>query len=186
MPFAQDTTARLKALADEACANPKSGVPGTSIVFVGKDGQELFAHTSGKRGLSKNEPMTPDTVFWIASCTKLITGIACLQLIEKGILRLDDGQQTEGLLPELKELKVLRPDGSLEDKKKTITLRMLLTHTAGFGYSFFNERLRDWASPMGIDEFSGRFEDMKQPLLFQPGEGWEYGVSTSISRLASG
>ena len=53
---------------------------------------------------------------------------------------------------------------------------MLLSHTAGFGYSFFNERLRDWGFPVGIDEFSGRFEDMKMPLLFQPGEGWEYGV----------
>ena len=89
----------------------------------------------------------------------------------------DDGDQLEGLCPELKTLKVLKKDKTLEEKKKQITLRMLLTHTAGFGYSFFNERLRDWGIPAGIDEFSGRVEDMISPLLFQPGEGWEYGVS---------
>jgi hypothetical protein len=77
----------------------------------------------------------------------------------------------------LKKLRVLQPDGTLGEKKNAITLRMLLTHTAGFGYTFFNERLRDWAFPVGVDEFSGRIEDMNVPLLFQPGDGWEYGVS---------
>jgi hypothetical protein len=53
---------------------------------------------------------------------------------------------------------------------------MLLTHTAGFGYAFLCERLRDYGYPAGIDEFSGDIADVTQPLLFQPGEGWEYGV----------
>jgi CubicO group peptidase (beta-lactamase class C family) len=122
--------------------------------------------------------MTLDNVYWIASCTKMLTGIACMQLVEQGKLKLDDGEHIENLCPELKKLKVLKPDGSLEEKKNGITLRMLLTHTAGFGYTFFNERLRDWSHPAGADEFSGRIEDiMTLPLLFQPGEGWEYGVS---------
>ena len=55
---------------------------------------------------------------------------------------------------------------------------MLLTHTAGFGYTFFSDRLRKWSFPAGIDEFSGRFQDMLMPLLFQPGEDWQYGVSS--------
>ncbi|KAJ0362305.1 hypothetical protein COL922a_014495, partial [Colletotrichum nupharicola] len=120
--------------------------------------------------------MTLDTIFWIASCTKLLVGIACMQLVEQGSLPLDDETQIEELCPELKRLKVLKPDGSFEEKKKAITLRMLLTHTAGFGYTFFNERLRGWSYPAGVDEFSGRVEDITStPLLFQPGEGWEYG-----------
>lgn len=103
-----------------------------------------------------------------------------MQLVEKGILNLDDGEQIENLCPELKTLKVLKKDRTLEDKKKAITLRMLLSHTAGFGYSFFNERLRDYSYPAGQDEFNGRIEEMVQPLLFQPGEGWEYGVCRSF------
>lgn len=48
--------------------------------------------------------------------------------------------------------------------------------TAGFGYSFFNEKLRDYSKPVGYDEFSGCVYDMLQPLVNQPGERWEYGV----------
>ena len=59
-----------------------------------------------------------------------------MQLVEKGVLKLDDGNQLEGLCPELKDLPVLM-DGVVEKKNKAITLRILLTHTAGFKYSFF-------------------------------------------------
>lgn len=176
MPFSSSTITRLQGIVDGVCADQKTGIPGTTVVIVGKDGKELFAHSSGSRGVASKDPMLLENIFWIASCTKLLTGIACMQLVQQGILKLDDGEQLKRLCPELGDVKVLRPDGSLEEKKKAITLRMLLTHTAGFGYTFFNERLRDWAFPAGVDEFSGRFEDMKTPLLFQPGEGWEYGV----------
>ncbi|KAJ9145462.1 Beta-lactamase/transpeptidase-like protein [Pleurostoma richardsiae] len=184
MPFTAQTQATLQGLVDAACADGASGLPGTTVVVIGKDGNDLFAHSSGKRGLATNELMTLDNVFWIASCTKMLTGLACMQLVEKGVLKLDDAEQLEGLCPELKTLQVLRPDGTFEPKRNPITLRMLLTHTAGFGYSFFNERLRDWAFPAGMDEFSGRFEDLKMPLLFQPGEGWEYGIGIDWAGVA--
>lgn len=176
MTLSEQTRANLQNLVEGSCSDPRVDLPGATVVVVGKDGNDLFAHSAGKRGLATNEDMTLDNVFWIASCTKMLTGVACMQLVEQGVLKLDDGKQLEDLCPELKKLQVLLPDGRVEEKKNAITLRMLLTHTAGFGYSFFNERLRDWAFPVGLDEFSGRFEDMKMPLLFQPGEGWEYGV----------
>lgn len=169
---------RLRSAVDTACADQKTGIPGATVVVIGKDGKELFAHSAGKQGITSSSPMTLENIFWIASCTKMHTGVACMQLVEQGVLKLDDSDETERLCPELKAIKVLLPDGKLEDKKTGITLRMLLSHTAGFGYSFFNERLRDWAFPAGLDEFSGRFDDMKSPLLFQPGTGWEYGVRT--------
>ena len=181
MPLSAQTLDNLRTLVDTSCADLKSDIPGVSVAVVGKDGNDLFVHASGKRGIESQEPMTPDNVFWIASCTKMLTGVACMQLVEKGVLKLDDGEHLERLCPELKNLPVLKPDGTLEAKNKAITLRMLLTHTAGFGYSFFNERLRNWGYPGGIDEFSGRFLDVKLPLLFQPGEGWEYGVSVSVA-----
>ncbi|CAL5873233.1 uncharacterized protein PFLUO_LOCUS7502 [Penicillium psychrofluorescens] len=184
MSLNAQVTSHLRDIVDQACGDETSGIPGTTVVVVGKDGNELFAHSAGKRGTGSKDPMTLDTIFWMASCTKMLVGVACMQLVEQDILKLDDGAQTEGLCPELKSLKVLRPDGSFEEKKRAITLRMLLSHTAGFGYTFFNERLRQWSYPVGMDEFSGRIEDMKLPLLFQPGEGWEYGVGIDWAGIA--
>ncbi|KAI8963744.1 beta-lactamase family protein [Daldinia sp. FL1419] len=154
-----------------------SQVPGTAVVVVDREGNELFAHAAGKRGVISNEPMTLDNIFHLASCTKLVAGLACMQLVEKGELRLDDAAQVEELCPELKDIKVLKDDGTFEEKKTGITLKMLLTHTSGFSYSFFNEVLRDWSFPVGTDEFSGDIKDiLKIPLRFQPGEKWGYGI----------
>lgn len=177
MPLNEQTLSSLRAIVDKSCENPQQDIPGASVVVVGRDGEELFAHAAGRRGLASPEDMSLDSVFWIASCTKMLVGLACMQLVEQGVLSLDDGAKIEELCPELKNLEVLLPDGSMEKKKKAITLRMLLTHTSGFGYSFLSERLRNWSFPAGIDEFSGRIEDMTVPLVFQPGEGWQYGVS---------
>jgi CubicO group peptidase (beta-lactamase class C family) len=97
----------------------------------------LISYASGKIGVDTNEPMQLDTVFWIASCTKLITGIACMQLVEQGKLSLDDADQAETLCPQLKAAKVLKGFDEndkpiLVPKKTGITLRMLLTHTGMF------------------------------------------------------
>lgn len=183
MPLYAQTTSHIRNIIDKACEDQNSGIPGTTVVVVGKDGDELLAHSAGKRGTGSKDSMNLDNIFWIASCTKMLTGVACMQLVEQSILDLDDGEQTERLCPEMKTLKILQPNGTFEKKKCAITLRMLLTHTAGFGYTFFNERLRQWSYPVGVDEFSGRIEDMKTPLLFQPGEGWEYGVSAIYSKF---
>ncbi|KAL4971589.1 beta-lactamase/transpeptidase-like protein [Aspergillus desertorum] len=184
MPFTEQTVLTLRAIVDTACADSKTTIPGATVVIVNKNGEELFAHSAGKRGADSPEPMTLDTIFWIASCTKMLVGLACMQLVEKSVLNLDDKEQIESLCPELRDLKVLKGDGTLEEKKNAITLRMLLTHTAGFGYTFFNDRLREWSYPAGVDEFSGRIEDVKTPLLFQPGEGWEYGVGIDWAGIA--
>lgn len=76
--------------------------------------------------------MTLDSIYWIASCTKMIVGIAVMQLVEQGKLDLDDVELVERVCKELKDVKVLEADGKLVEKKKGITLRMLLTHTGKF------------------------------------------------------
>ncbi|TVY35577.1 Acyltransferase [Lachnellula subtilissima] len=167
----------LRTTVDAACANPVSDIPGVTVVVVNKNGEELFAHSAGNRGVGSSEKMTLDNIFWIASCTKMITGIACMQLVEQGLLALDDSAQVAKLSSELRDVKVLTADGKLVEKSKPITLRMLLNHTAGFGYTFFNEKLRDYSKPIGYDEFSGHSFDMLQPLVNQPGEAWEYGIN---------
>lgn len=109
------------------------GVPGLVCSVVDASGDAIFESASGTRAVGSALPMSRDTVFWIASCTKLLTAIAAMQLVEQGRLSLDDGDQLETHLPELQTVKVLEemPDGSTQliEKKQKITLRMLLSHT---------------------------------------------------------
>jgi CubicO group peptidase (beta-lactamase class C family) len=130
-----NTTNHLKTLVDNV-TKKKDGAPGLVVVAVDRNGDTLFEHASGKRGLDSSEPMTTDTVFWIASCTKMIVSIAAMQLVEQGKLALDDVELVERICPELKEVKVLVEDSNgnlkLVEKERGITLRMLLSHTGNF------------------------------------------------------
>lgn len=127
-----ETAQELQKTIDEACADQVKGIPGATVVVVGRDGQELFAHSAGKNGAGSSEPMTMDNIFWIASCTKMLVGVACMQLVEQNKLSLDDANQVENIAHELKNVRVLQKDGSLTEKKHGITLRMLLTHTGKY------------------------------------------------------
>jgi CubicO group peptidase (beta-lactamase class C family) len=119
---------------DAATSSPSTKIPGFVFVAVNKTGQEIISHASGHRGAETSEPMTLESVFWIASCTKMVAGIACMQLVEQGKLSLDDAESVGKIAPELKRVKVLKGFDEnnkpiLENKKTGITLRMLLTHT---------------------------------------------------------
>lgn len=112
-------------------------IPGCVCVVVGKDGKPLFQHASGTRGIGTKEVMSLDSIFWIASCTKVVTGIAAMQLVENGTLALDDADQVERICPELISIRILKGvddlgKPELVDKKTRITLRMLLTHTGRY------------------------------------------------------
>ena len=85
--------------------------------------------------------MTADSVFWIASMTKAITTAAGMQLVEQGKLSLDE--PIGKLLPDLASPQVLegfdaKGEPKLRAAKKPITLRHLMTHTAGFVYDIWN------------------------------------------------
>ena len=132
-------TADIRKTIDEATKD-KSKIPGFVTAIVGRDGKPLLTHASGTKGCDSSEPVTLDTVFWIASCTKMIGGIAVMQLCEQGKLSLDDADIVEKLAPELKSVRILKSvdrnsRAQYVDKTKRITLRMLLTHTGeSFGY----------------------------------------------------
>lgn len=180
-PLASVAAADVRSLMDAATSDPK-GIPGAVLYVVNKEGKPIFTHASGRRGVETTKPMDLDTVFWIASCTKMIAGIACMQMVEKGQLRLDDADQVEEVCPELKAIKILKGNDAngkpiLVEKKNRITLRMLLTHTAGFGYSFFNNELKAFGNPIGLDELCGLHRDIyASPLVFEPGTAWQYGI----------
>lgn len=184
MPLSAQAVAQVQSTLDGVTANKESGVPGLVFLAADKNGETLVSQVSGNFGAQTPRPMTLDSVFWIASCTKLITAIACLQLVEQGKIGLDDHQMLYKYVPELEKMKMvsLEPDGfitkKLVDRPGNITLRMLLSHTAGFAYTFLDPRAAIYSRPVGIDEFSGDIRDILElPLFNPPGAAWEYGVS---------
>ena len=78
---------------DKVTGDLSTGIAGIVFVAVDRNGNQIAACPSGKKGLSRPDPMTMDTVFWIASCTKLLCTMACMQAVEQGILNLDDAKQ---------------------------------------------------------------------------------------------
>ena len=127
------TSDTIRQIIDETTSN-EDAIPGCVFVAADRTGQPLIQHASGTIGSDTTRPMTLDTVFWIASCTKMIAGIAAMQLVEQGKLSLDDSELVEHWCPELKHVRILKgmkADGEREwEKKKAgITLRMLLNHT---------------------------------------------------------
>ena len=106
-----------------------------------------------------------------------------MQFVEQGKPALDDAKLVEKVAPELKDVKVT-DNGKLVAKEGEITLRMLLAHTAGFGYSFFVARLGDFGRPIDYDEFMCDEKEMlSMPLVNQPGKMWEYDVCSPIHTI---
>jgi CubicO group peptidase (beta-lactamase class C family) len=147
-----------------------------------------YESAAGSRTLGGAAAMTPDTVFWIASMTKAIASVAALQLVEQGKLALD--APLGGLLPDLEGLEVFDKPGAdgvwtTRPAKRAPTLRELLTHTSGFTYGFIDPRLPAWQQATGTpDAMSGSRAGHRQPLLFDPGEGWGYGIGIDWAGLA--
>ena len=120
-------------------------IPG--VVAVAASGSEvIYQGAFGKRDLGKDDPMTLDSVFWIASMTKAVTSTAAMQLVEQGKLSLDE--PIGKLLPDLASPQVLEGfdatgEPKLRPARRPITLRHLITHTAGFGYDIWNAARRE-------------------------------------------
>ena len=125
--------------------------------------------------------MTADSVFWIASMTKAITAAAGMQLVEQGKLSLDS--PIGKLLPDLAAPQVLEGfDASGEPKlrpaKNPITLRHLLTHTAGFAYDMWNGDMLQYLEKTGLPGvITCKNAALKTPLMTDPGTRWEYGIN---------
>jgi methyl acetate hydrolase len=113
--------------------------------------------------------------------TKAITATACMQLVEQGKLQLE--QPMGKLLPQLESPKVLTgfdPSGApiLRPAKRAITLRHLLTHTAGFTYDAWSEPMARYEKVTGLPGvISCQNAIFSAPLMFDPGDRWEYGIN---------
>lgn len=151
------------------------------VAVAGDANGTIFEAAHGARSIEGGAAMTLDTVGWIASMTKAITSVAAMQLVEHGKLSLD--APLGSLLPALAEAKVLEgfdADGTprLRAARGAITLRHLLTHTAGFGYDIWSEDLTRYMAHFGLPgTASCRNAALTTPLLFDPGERWHYGIN---------
>jgi CubicO group peptidase (beta-lactamase class C family) len=151
------------------------------VAVAATDKGTVYEGAFGTREIGQNAPMTPDTVVWIASMTKAITATAAMQLVERGKLSLD--RPATDVVPELAKAQVL--DGfdaagkpRLRAPKGTITLKHLLTHTAGFAYEIWRPEIAQYqqvTNTPGITTCTNAA--LTTPLLFDPGERWEYGIN---------
>ena len=156
-------------------------MPGIVAAAATGDGKMLYEGAFGTREIGKNTPMTLDTVVWIASMTKAITAAAAMQLVEKGKLSLE--RPASEVVPQVGQAQVL--DGwdaagkpRLRAPKRPITLRHLLTHTSGYSYEIWSgdiARYQEVTQTPGITTCTNAA--LTTPLLFDPGDRWEYGIS---------
>ncbi len=153
-------------------------VPGAVAAVVDSEGLRSI-RCCGVRSETSGEPMTDDTVFQIASMTKPITGVACMQAVERGLLELD--RPAGEVIPWLADVQVL--DGFdesgpiLHPPASPVTLRNLLTHTSGFTYEIWNSDMAAWIEHTGTPGVGSRkLASLRRPLSFEPGERWEYGT----------
>ena len=164
-------------LSDAAGAGRVAGV----VALAADRGSTFYQGAFGSSSLADATPMQADTVFRIASMTKAVTGVAAMQCVERGQLVLD--QPAGEIIPELAAPQVLEgfdPAGKpqLRPARRNITLRHLLTHTAGFVYNVWNPALNRYVEATGAPVvMSGKLAALNMPLAFEPGERWEYGIN---------
>ena len=146
------------------------------VVAAAADRRRLiYQGAFGTADLATNRPMTLDALFRIASMTKPVTSTAAMQLVERGLLSLDD--PAEKYLPQLAKAFVFETfdpasgEYKLRPSARPVTIRHLFTHTSGLAYNFTSPIVRDFTPRAGENYPVG-------PLLFDPGERWHYGTST--------
>ena len=159
------------------------------VALLARHGKVAFAHTSGVQDIDSGRPMQRDSIFRIFSMTKPITGVAMMMLHEEGKWRLND--PVSRYIPELAGLQVhvgSNDDGSMKlvEADHEMTMRELMTHTAGLGYVlnprhpvnrlFLEKRVLNPLEPLSamIDKLA------TVPLLAQPGTRWIYSVAVDV------
>lgn len=171
--------AALDTILSEAAA--AGTVPGV-IALVGDRDGTLYEGAFGKRDITRDTPMTGDTVAWIASMTKAVTTAALMQLVEEGKVDLDAPAATYA--PEIGEIGVLTDFDAagkpvIRAPKTPVTVRHLLTHTSGFAYDFASGAIRKYIKSTGTpSSASGLKASLMTPLVADPGQGFIYGIST--------
>ncbi|WP_438029846.1 serine hydrolase domain-containing protein [Sorangium sp. So ce233] len=167
---------RLDAVVDAATAQGR--IVG-AVVVVARDGEVVYRRAAGFVDREAGIRMREDTVFRLASMTKPIVSAAALALVDAGALGLDD--------PVTKWLPAFAPRLA-DGRPATITVRHLLTHTAGLNYTFaepeggpyHRARVSDGLDQPGLSLEDNLARIAQAPLLFEPGTAWNYSLATDV------
>ena len=155
-------------------------IPGV-VATAATDTGVVYEGAFGQREIGKPAAMTLDTVVWIASMTKAITATAAMQQVERGKLSLE--KPASDVVPALGAVKVLEGFDAagqprLRAPKRPITLRHLLTHTAGFSYEIWSSSIAQFQQVTGTPGITTCTNAaLGTPLLFDPGDRWDYGIN---------
>jgi CubicO group peptidase (beta-lactamase class C family) len=179
---------RLARLDDAMAGLIEQGQLAGMTIMLARGGRVVHSRQFGMRDLEASDPMPEDAVFRIYSMSKPITGVALMMLYEEGRFRLSD--PVARYIPEFAELKVAAgegPNGPLvEDADHPMTMRELLTHTAGFTYGLFSQSQVDsMYVEAGVLDRESSLRDMIEklaeiPLRQQPGSMWHYSVANDV------
>jgi CubicO group peptidase (beta-lactamase class C family) len=149
------------------------------VVLIARDGELVYQRAAGLADREAGKKMQPDTLFRFASLTKPIVSTTAMILLERGQLSLDD--------PVTRWLPNFQP-AMKNGERPTITVRQLLTHTSGLNYGFLQPANSDYhrtGISDGLDAPGRSMEDnlarlQSVPLMFRPGEGWQYSLSIDV------
>jgi CubicO group peptidase (beta-lactamase class C family) len=161
-------------------ATDSGDVPGVVALATNRD-RTVYEGAFGKRILGQDAAMTTDTVVWIASMTKALTSACAMQLVEQG--KLDLESSASKWVPDLASVEVLEGfDAAGKPRtrkpKRPITLRHLLTHTAGFSYEIWSGDIQRYQQAHNLPGITTcQNAALRTPLLFDPGERWDYGIN---------
>ncbi|MCY3885493.1 MAG: serine hydrolase [Gammaproteobacteria bacterium] len=180
---------RLKRVADHMDAYVEDGKLPCAVCLVNRRGRETFFYSVGKSDVENDRDVQRDTVFRIYSMSKPVTSVALMMLYELGKFQLDD--PVSKYVPSWKNLRVYESGEGDKIKtrptKKPMTIKHLLTHTAGLTYGFMDNHPVDALyRQRGVEGGGSRtLESMIEhlseiPLLYDPGSLWRYSFATDV------
>lgn len=160
-------------------ALPTLGVSGIDCV-IWQDHHEIFRHTAGYGDMESKTPVAKDALYNIYSATKVITCVAAMQLVERGELLLT--QPLAAYLPEFEHMQVKLGTFSIVPAQRAIRVADLFTMTAGISYELDTPEMRKLIADTNKDFSTRDFVRAlaREPLLFEPGEGWNYSYCHDI------
>ncbi|KAL2423950.1 Methyl acetate hydrolase [Exophiala dermatitidis] len=188
-PNSSDMAAKLRPLLEAAVKEKK--VPAIGAFIVDSEGNFRLKETFGTTNMDDPNaaPFDADTTTRLFSCSKLITTIAALQLLEQGKLSLSD--PVEKYVPRISKIQVLesfttndkgQPQPIFRSPKSKPTIHQLMTHTSGFSYDFFDKPTLQWRLSTGQIPAKyndrGNWEDFETPFVADPGAKYVYGTGT--------